>query len=126
MGDRSKNKNSIVGKNIRYLRESYGLTQKELANKIFKSESTVRMWELGNSEPDIETLIMLSKLFEVKIDDLINAQYEHQSSNNPIHIPPELQNIQFAFYEGLDGLTDESMQDILKYVKYVKDNQDKK
>nr|DAJ18455.1 MAG TPA: hypothetical protein [Siphoviridae sp. ctIwT7] len=125
MGDRSKNKNSIVGKNIRYLRESYGLTQKELANKIFKSESTVRMWELGNSEPDIETLIMLSKLFEVKIDDLINAQYEHQSSN-PIHIPPELQNIQFAFYEGLDGLTDESMQDILKYVKYVKDNQDKK
>lgn len=126
MGDRSKNKNSIVGKNIRYLRESYGMTQKELANKIFKSESTVRMWELGNSEPDIETLIMLSKLFEVKIDDLINAQYEHQSSNNPIHIPPELQNIQFAFYEGLDGLTDESMQDILKYVKYVKDNQDKK
>ena len=84
------------------------------------------MWELGNSEPDIETLIMLSKLFEVKIDDLINAQDEHQSSNNPIHIPPELQNIQFAFYEGLDGLTDESMQDILKYVKYVKDNQDKK
>lgn len=126
MGDRSKNKNSTVGKNIRYLRESYGMTQKELANKIFKSESTVRMWELGNSEPDIETLIMLSKLFEVKIDDLINAQYEHQSSNNPIHIPPELQNIQFAFYEGLDGLTDESMQDILKYVKYVKDNQDKK
>lgn len=126
MGDRSKNKNSIVGKNIRYLRESYGMTQKELANKIFKSESTVRMWELGNSEPDIETLIMLSKLFEVKIDDLINAQDEHQSSNNPIHIPPELQNIQFAFYEGLDGLTDESMQDILKYVKYVKDNQDKK
>ena len=126
MGDRSKNKNSIVGKNIRYLRESYGMTQKELANKIFKSESTVRMWELGNSEPDIETLIMLSKLFEVKIDDLINAQYEHQSSNTPIHIPPELQNIQFAFYEGLDGLTDESMQDIHKYVKYVKDNQDKK
>lgn len=126
MGDRSKNKNSIVGKNIRYLRESYGMTQKELANKIYKSESTVRMWELGNSEPDIETLIMLSKLFEVKIDDLINAQDEHQSSNNPIHIPPELQNIQFAFYEGLDGLTDESMQDILKYVKYVKDNQDKK
>lgn len=71
MGDRSKNYNMNIGAKIRLNRENLGLTQKELAAKVFKGESTVRMWELGQSEPDLQTIILLSKIFHITVNDLI-------------------------------------------------------
>ena len=35
-------------------------------------------------------------------------------------VPDSLKPYQFAFYEGLDGLSDESMKDILKYIEFRK------
>ena len=52
-------------KMIRQLRINFGETQQELATLLNKSESTVRMWELGKSEPNIQTLILLAKHYNV-------------------------------------------------------------
>lgn len=45
-----------------------------------------------------------------------------------VKIPDALKPYQFAFFEGMDGLSEESVKDILKYVDYVKakENQEKK
>ena len=59
---------SNIGSKIRELRNKCNLTQKELGDKVNKSESTVRMWELGYSEPDIDTLTLLSNIFSTRID----------------------------------------------------------
>lgn len=67
MANRAKNYANI-GNKIRELRKKTNLTQAELAKKLFKSESSIRMWELGKSEPDIETLQNLSTIFNVPID----------------------------------------------------------
>lgn len=67
MANRAKNYSNI-GNKIRELRKEANLTQNDLAKKLYKSESTVRMWELGKSEPDIETLQVLSTIFNVPID----------------------------------------------------------
>jgi transcriptional regulator with XRE-family HTH domain len=71
MGDRSKFVNSYVGKRIKILRETKGLSQKELGTIVNKGDSTVRMWELGNSEPDNSTLIILANYFNVSVDYLL-------------------------------------------------------
>ena len=56
-----------VGKQIKVLRQNAGMTQKELSQKLGKSESAVRMWELEKSIPDIDTLRKLSAIFNTQI-----------------------------------------------------------
>ncbi len=63
-------KNSF-GARLKKLRKASGLTQGDVAAKLNKSTSTVRMWELGNNEPDINTLVMLSVIFDCSLDYLL-------------------------------------------------------
>lgn len=71
MADRSKNRSNVIGDRIKYYRLDWGFTQKQLALYLNKSESAVRMWELGSSEPDIETLRLIAHRFNISIDKLI-------------------------------------------------------
>ena len=74
MGDRSKIMNTTVGKRIKELRKAHGWTQVQLSEKLNKCDSTVRMWELGKSEPDSKTIILLSKLLEVPTDYMLGVE----------------------------------------------------
>ncbi len=70
MPSRAKNINNSVGSRIKQLRTTKNITQKELAEYLHKSESTVRMWELEKSEPDIETLKYIADYFNVDMNYL--------------------------------------------------------
>ena len=47
------------------LRTKMGLSQDELAEKVFVTRQAVSRWENGETTPNIETLKLLSKLFDV-------------------------------------------------------------
>lgn len=64
---------SCLGDNIRQLRREACLTQRELAEKLYRSESAVRMWELGKSEPDSDTLVNMAGIFGVSVDYLLGT-----------------------------------------------------
>jgi len=70
-----------VGENIRKQREAKGLTQKELADKLFVTPQAISRWEKGSVEPSVETLKSISVLFEVSIDDLVSDQTKESSEN---------------------------------------------
>lgn len=53
------------------LRKQKGISQEELADKLNISRQTLSKWELGNSTPDMEKLILLSDYFEVTLDELV-------------------------------------------------------
>lgn len=74
MGGRSKIMNATVGKRVKELRKAHGWTQVQLSEKLNKGDSTVRMWELGKSEPDNETIVLLSKLFGVSTDYILGVE----------------------------------------------------
>lgn len=57
---------------IQTLRKSRNLSQEKLAEIIGISRQAVAKWEMGQSYPDVEKLIELSKLFNVSIDRLVN------------------------------------------------------
>lgn len=63
-------------RNIRQLRKRDKLTQKQLAEVLCKKESTIRMWELNKNEPSLSTLVKLSKIFNVSIDEIIGVNEE--------------------------------------------------
>ena len=55
------------------LRTKSGLTQNELAEKIFVTRQAVSRWETGETMPNTETLKVLSKLFDVSINTLLGS-----------------------------------------------------
>ncbi|MBQ9002800.1 MAG: helix-turn-helix domain-containing protein [Eggerthellaceae bacterium] len=68
-----------VGKNIRDQRESAGISQEELARRIFVSRQTVSNWETGKTYPDVQSLLLLSNLFGVSVDSLVKGDVEAMS-----------------------------------------------
>ena len=55
------------------LRTKNGLSQDELAEKVFVTRQAVSRWENGETVPNTETLKLLSKLFDVSINTLLGA-----------------------------------------------------
>jgi len=58
---------------IKKLREEKGLSQESLANDLFVTRQAVSRWEMGDTTPNIETLKMLSKYFDVSINTLLGS-----------------------------------------------------
>lgn len=63
--------NTDLGAKIRNRRKRMGLTQKQLAEKIGKVESTVRMWELGKNVPPADAIEKISKILEINYFELM-------------------------------------------------------
>ena len=61
------------------LRKKQGLTQLELAEKLDVSRQAVSRWEAGDAMPGIENLKLLSELYEVSIDFLLNDNLTDRS-----------------------------------------------
>lgn len=55
------------------LRTKNSLSQEELAGKVFVTRQAVSRWETGETVPNIETLKLLSKLFDVSINILLGS-----------------------------------------------------
>lgn len=55
------------------LRTKKGLSQEELAEKIYVTRQAVSRWETGETIPNTETLKLLSKFFEVSINTLLGS-----------------------------------------------------
>lgn len=65
---------------IKELRKDKGLTQKQLAEMLDKSVTGVASWEQGLSEPSVNDIRSLCKIFEVSADYLLGLEDEIGSS----------------------------------------------
>ena len=65
-----------VGKQIQHYRKEKYLSQDELAEIIFVSRQSISNWERGATYPDLQNLLLLSKIFEVSLDQLIKGDVE--------------------------------------------------
>ena len=59
---------------LQELRKSKGLTQEELAEKLYVSRTAVSKWESGRGYPNIESLKEISLFFSVSIDELLSTE----------------------------------------------------
>ena len=83
----------LLGEKLRRLRIARQLPQEQLAEKLQVSRQAISKWELGESIPDTENLILLSKFYGVSIDYLllnelnISSELEtKRSRSSPIFI----------------------------------------
>lgn len=57
------------------LRKAKGMSQEDLAEKLNVSRQAVSRWEVGSAMPDAGNILLLSKLFGVTADYLLNDEY---------------------------------------------------
>ncbi len=88
-----------VGRNIAILRAKYGLTQQQLAGILNVTHQAVSKWENGAATPDIESLLQMSRLFGVTLEQLLQEEMQGEAA------PGE---------EAADSLIDENVVEGLK------------
>ncbi len=94
---------------LKELREKHSISQLKLANCMGVSRSTIAMWETGGSQPDVESLIRLSEIFDTSVDDILGNPITPtaQSNKNIIRVP--------VFGQVAAGIPIEAIQDIEDY-----------
>lgn len=61
---------------LKKARKNYGLSQDDLALKLFLSRQTISNWETNKTLPDIKSLINISYIFNVSLDNLLKEDLE--------------------------------------------------
>ena len=65
-----------LGNRIKTFREKINLSQEELADKVYTSRQTISNWENDKTYPDINSLKLLSNIFDVSLDNLVEGDIE--------------------------------------------------
>ncbi|EEM80760.1 helix-turn-helix domain-containing protein [Bacillus thuringiensis] len=81
------------GNIIRDLRKQKGITQKELAQSLQLSESTIGMYE---RQPDYNTLIRIADYFKVSTDFLLGRDFDVERKRNDSELDQWLNDIKLA------------------------------
>ena len=94
-----------IGKFIAQLRKEKKLTQDELAAKIPITRQAVSKWERGKTIPDPQTLLVLSDIFEVNINELLYGERKNNDNNG------EIDNVALDLYKA-----DNNKKSIIKWL----------
>ena len=67
-------KNNEFGKKLKEFRVAKGLSQQKLGEELGFCNQTISFWESGSRETDLDTLLKISRYFEVSLDELFEEQ----------------------------------------------------
>lgn len=108
------NGNNNIGNRIKFLRESEGFTQKDLALKLgLKSETAIANYEAGYSVPKDNIKLKLCEIFNCSLDYLM-------CKTDIRNYDKDEQEFRFAYHKEMEGLTDEEIADALRFYKEMK------
>ncbi|MFV1457121.1 helix-turn-helix domain-containing protein [Bacillus mycoides] len=111
---------NTVGKNIKQLRKSFGLTQEQLSDRTGLSRGQIKNWETNRHEPDLQSLKLLASFFNTSTDALLN--FENRKEDALLGLL--FNDIQRA-YEELDGRQKgRYAKQVSLYVKMLQNNKD--
>ena len=88
------------GEKIAYFRRVKGISQSELAEKLNLTRQAISRWERGNTEPDLDSIIRLCKIFDISTDEFLLGEvieYEDKRSSTEIkeegNVPQVTENV---------------------------------
>ena len=104
--------------NLKKLRKEKGVTQSEVANFIGISQNNYSYWENEKVKIDNSSLQKLADYFGVTTDYLLGR--ETQSEKSEIVVPDKYKDVMFAFENGAENLTQEDIDDVIKFIEFLK------
>ena len=82
---------NVVSDSIKKLRKEKGMTQDELAEKLNVTRQAVSNWEMGKTQPDVDTLTRLAEIFDVSVERIIYGKEKNSiiQGSTDIQIGPK-------------------------------------
>ena len=105
-----------LGNRIKQLRLEKRIPQKDLAESIGISPSTIGMYEQNRRVPDADTLIKLSTYFGVTIDYLLGKTEQKEKPTKEDGEPSERDK---QLIDLISALPDDKLQQVLDFAKYL-------
>ena len=99
---------SNIGKTIKKHRKLAGLSQDELAAKIGVKRQTISSWEVDRTEPSIQDVQAMAKVFGCKVSDLIPDRTVYQVA------------LEKTFIDDYYSLTEEHRKQVNDYISFLK------
>lgn len=65
-----------IGARIKEHRRTAGMSQDDLAARVYVSRQTISSWENSKTYPDVQSLLLLSEIFDATVDSLIKGDVE--------------------------------------------------
>lgn len=65
-----------IGARIKEHRTAAGMSQDDLATRVYVSRQTISSWENSKTYPDVQSLLLLSEIFDATVDSLIKGDVE--------------------------------------------------
>lgn len=65
------------------LRKQYNLSQEQVAEKLGVARQTISKWELGETTPEMDKLILISEIYNITLDELVKEENEVKVVNDP-------------------------------------------
>ena len=96
--------NRAVGKTIATLRQNRNMTQQQLAATLNVSHQAVSKWENGAALPDVQTLMDLTRLFGITMEQLLNGEVPEERLENRSPLEEPIQNIGTFFNSIVNGI----------------------
>ena len=93
--------NRTVGKTIAGLRQAKGMTQQQLAAAMNVSHQAVSKWENGAALPDIQTMVELTQLFGITVEQLISGDVPEARMESAQTPPAPAQSAVGSFVNGV-------------------------
>lgn len=117
----------MFGKRLKLLRKKYRLTQKDLADKLGISPSSIGMFEQGRRQPDPEMLKKLSSLFNVTSDYMLGISDVSDMEENVTKVISTIfDENEYKLILKLRNLKEEEKKDIEDYINFKTTKQENK
>ena len=100
-----------IGKNIKQMRESLGMEQQELAEKLNISNKTISSWECGRTEPKMGMIELMCNVFGCEKTVLIDGQAPQTS------LAMEKRVLEYA--KRLEKLSEKQLEDVMQYIEFI-------
>lgn len=88
-----------IGNRIKGCRADAGMSQDDLAARIYVSRQTISSWENNKTYPDVQSLLLLSETFDVSVDSLIKGDVEAMTRtvDSDVRTMKRLGNVMLVF-----------------------------
>lgn len=96
-----------IGKNIKAIRVSQKMEQKELANRLHISNKTISSWECDRTEPNIGMFEKIAEALNVTKTELLEGKPKTNDAIFCLDTKRKKKNNNVIVVEGLEALTDE-------------------
>lgn len=110
---------------LKELRKNFGITQKELAERLEVDRTTVIKWEAGKNGATQKTLVKIADLFGVSIEYLL-GESDDPTKKDPQPVPgaDQMDEQLQQMLALVEKMTDEERNNIISYMKFLAGSKD--